>query len=123
MHFDYRHNSDIEHFSIFLSNKEIMNVPIDAIKSFNTYEKNSIKDNNEFCYADICLVLDENFDYLPFNNLVKEPVPAYFRLSYKDIKSIKISYKNNKSKTIIPINHLHSEIRDGKFHLTTIKEN
>lgn len=122
MHLDYFHNSDIEYFSIFLSNKEIMNVPIDAIKSFNAYGENSIKDNNEFCYADIHLVLDENFDYLPFNNPVKESVPAYFRLSYKDIKSIKVSYENNKSKIIVPINHLHSEIRDGKFYLTTIKE-
>lgn len=122
MHFDYRHNSDIEHFSISLSNNEVINVSINAIKSFNTYGEISTKDNNKSCYADICLVLDENFDYLPFNNPVKETVPAYFRLSYKDIKSIKVSYKNNKSKIIVPINHLHSEIRDGKFHLTTIKE-
>lgn len=119
MHFDYHHNSDIEHFSISLFNNEIIEVPINTIKSFNSYKDIQAKNNS--CYADIDLILNENFD-CPSHSHNEESISVYFKLSFQKVNYIKISYKNNKSKTIIPINHLRSEIRDGKFHLTTIKE-
>lgn len=133
----------ISKISIVFENCDSATIPFSYISKFNlnNITKNIGKPFTDiygyeyYTSNDVTFILNENFDYLPFNESYKKPESIYFRLCCRDITAFSIEFQDSTKAYVyvdyepessdIGAKNLYqlSEIIDGKLITTICKAN